>query len=312
MPHCELKWEMSLKMIRKLLFVLLRLTCIPLFIREVVQRRRVTIILYHDIEPDIASKHFKILKSKYNIISLKDYVEARKTGEVGKLPPKSLIISFDDGYKGNHSLKPLLEKHGIPVVIFLCSSIVGTKRHFWWEHNIGNYTTAYMSKIGTEKRLDILNKYGFNEAKEFGDRQALSRGEIEDMKGIVDFQSHGMFHPFLPRCSTERVCKEIFQSKENLENNYGLKIYALSYPNGDYSDREISMAEKAGYECAVTVDVGFNSDNTDLFRLKRISIRDGADISELLVKASGLWVYIKNMFTGKPYGYVNSDEPNWR
>jgi peptidoglycan/xylan/chitin deacetylase (PgdA/CDA1 family) len=169
-----------------------------------------------------------------------------------------------------------------------------------------------MSKIADENRLEILNRHGFDETQEFDERQALSKLEIEDMKEIVDFQSHGMSHPFLPRCSTERARQEIFQSKEDLENKYGLKIYALSYPNGDYSDREISIAKKTGYNCAITVDVGFNSNNTDLFRLKRISMNDDADASELLVKASGLWAYIKNMFAGKSHGYLKSDELDWR
>jgi len=48
-------------MIRKLLFILLRLTLIPFFIREVIQRKRTTILVYHDIKPEIADMHFEIL-----------------------------------------------------------------------------------------------------------------------------------------------------------------------------------------------------------------------------------------------------------
>jgi len=140
--------------------------------------------------------------------------------------------------------------------------------------------------------LEILRKLGFEREKEFEDRQALSKDEIEEMKNIVDFQSHTMFHPILTKCSAERANKEILQSKMDLENNYGLRIYALSYPNGDCSDREILMAKKAGYECGITVDLGFNSQNTDLFRLKRICIDDVADINELLVTVAGLWDFL--------------------
>ena len=277
-------------MVRKLVSILLRFTLIPFFIREFNQRKKVTIILYHDIKPDTASMHFKALKSKYNVISLKDYIKARKLGK--KLPPKSLIITFDDGFKSNHKLKPILKKHKITATIFLCSGIVGTNRRFWWKHNIDKNTREYLKNIPNKKRLEILRKLGFEREKEFEDRQALSKDEIEEMKNIVDFQSHTMFHPILTKCSAERANKEILQSKMDLENNYGLRIYALSYPNGDCSDREILMAKKAGYECGITVDLGFNSQNTDLFRLKRICIDDVADINELLVTVAGLWDFL--------------------
>ncbi len=280
-------------MIRKLLFILLRLTLIPFFIREVIQRKRTTILVYHDIKPEIADTHFEILKSKYSIISLRDYVNAKKLGKVDRLPPKSLIITFDDGYKSNYKLKPILEKYNILSTIFLCSAIVGTNRHFWFKHGIGNDTCEYVKNISDKKGLQILRKFGFEERKEFNDRQALSKNEIEEMKDIVDFQSHTMFHPLLPKCSVERALKEISQSKKDLEHKYRLRIYALSYPNGDYSDRETSIAQKIGYECAITVDLGFNSQHTDLFRLKRICIKDDADVNELLVKTSGFWGYIK-------------------
>ncbi len=275
-------------MFRRLVSFLLRATLIPFLIREIIQKKRVTILYYHDIIPKRADEHFKTLKSKYDIISLKEYIEAKRTGKVNELPPKSLIITFDDGFKGNYELKPLLEKYGIPATIFLCSGIVGTNRHFWWKQNIDKKTRGFLKRVPNERRLEILRGFGFEEKKEFKERQALSKNEIEGMKNIVDFQSHTIFHPILTKCSKEKAYEEILQSKKDLENNYGFKIHALSYPNGDYSDRELLMAKKAGYKCGVTVDLGFNSQNTDLFRLKRIYIDGNAGPNELLVRSSGL------------------------
>jgi len=279
-------------MFRKMASIILRFTLIPFFIREFIQRKKVTIIYYHDIKPETADKHFKALSSKYNIISLKDYIKSKKLGKVDKLPHKSLIITFDDGFKNNHKLKPILEKYKIPVTIFLCTGIVGTRRHFWWKNIIDKNMRESLKNIPDEKRLEILKKFGFEEKKEFKDRQSLSKSEIEEMKNVVDFQSHTMFHPILTKCSTERVYKEISQSKIDLENNYGLRVYGLSYPNGNCSDREISIAKEMGYECGLTVDLGFNSQDTDLFRLKRIHIDDDVDTNELLVRVSGLLGYI--------------------
>ena len=283
-------------MIRKLAFLFLRLSLVPFFIREVIQRKKATIIVYHSIEPNIADIHFRTLKSKYNVISLGDYVRAKKIGTLDNLPPKSLVITFDDGYGSNYKLKPLFAKHQIPSTIFLCSAIVNTNRHFWFEHKIGDNNLQFLKSLPNEKRLKVLMEYGFEEKKEFKERQALSKNEIMEMTNIVDFQSHTMFHPILTRCSDARVYREISESKEDLEHNFRLKIYALAYPNGDYSDREIAIAKEAGYECGLTLDIGFNSQNTDLFRLKRIPMRDESDINELIVKTSGLWGYIRKVF----------------
>jgi len=289
-------------MIKELSFMFLRVTLLPFLIREFIQRKRITILLYHDLEPEIAEKHFKMLKNRYNIISLRDYVNARKIGKVNELPLKSLIITFDDGFKNNYKLKPIFRKYNIPVTIFLCSRIVCSNRHFWFKHKVDSQKIVELKQISDKKRLEYLAKLGFKEEKEFQNRQALSLDEIEDLKNIVDFQSHTMFHPFLPKCSRDKAFKEIFQSKKDLEDNLGLSIYAISYPDGYYSYREISIARKVGYECGLTVDLGLNTQETDIFRLKRIGIKNNSRNNELLVKACGLWGYIKKIFKGNSHG----------
>lgn len=280
-------------MLKRVICVLLRITLIPFFIREIIQRKKVTIILYHDIKADTVDRHFRVLQAKYNIISLRDYLAARTLREPNRLPPKALIITFDDGHRGNYELRPVLERYKIPVTIFLCSGIVGTNRHFWFRQNINNSRDKQWRKMAKVQRWEILMETGFEETKEFSDRMALCDDEIRDMINLVDFQSHTVFHPILPHCSDNRAQREIGESKKELESKYNIDIYALSYPNGDYSDRDIQIAKEMGYKCGVTVDLGFNSENSDLFRLKRICMDDEAGISELLVKASGLWEYIK-------------------
>ena len=123
----------------------------------------------------------------------------------------------------------------------------------------------------------------------------MSAGEIEEMKPLVDFQSHTVYHPLLPQCAPARAAAEISESKTELENKFGLSVYALAYPNGDYTAREVAAAEAAGYTCALSLDHGFNSRTTPPFQLKRICISDDASVDELLVKASGLWGFLKNL-----------------
>lgn len=273
----------------------MRFSLLPFVIRVFAQRKKITIIGYHDLNPELADKHLNILKKKYNVIPLKDYINAKRYAEAKVLPLKSLIITFDDGNCGNYKLIPVLKKYNIPVTIFICSGIVGTNRHFWF-NQVNSETRKFLMKVPDKERLEILNSYGFKEEREFKNRQALSDKDIEGMKGIVDFQAHTIFHPILVNCPIGRIEKEIVQCKKDLEEKYNLDIYAFSYPNGDYSRREIKIVKEAGYECALTVEPGFNSLHTDSYRLKRIGIRDKADISELLVKTSGLWIVFQKLF----------------
>jgi len=278
-------------------FFFLRTSALPFFIREVVQRRRVTILVYHKLPPQTADRHFEALRRRYNIISLADYL-AYRTDASRELPPKPLIVTFDDGHQGNYALKPILEKHGIRMTLFLCSGLVGTNRHFWFETEMSESMRQGLKRVSDAERLEALAQLGFSETAEQATRQALSANEIEDMKPVVDFQSHTVYHPLLPQCSEPRALDEIRDSKIQLEDKFGLSINALAYPNGDYSAREIAAAQQSGYQCALSLDPGFNSRQTPAFQLKRICINDDASLTELIVKASGLWEFLKNLARG--------------
>ena len=273
--------------------------------REIVQRRKVTFLLFHDMDVVDAERNFTYLKKHYLIIGLSDYLEAVRLGV--KLPPKSVVITFDDGHVSNYQMLPVIQRLQIPVTIFLCSSIVGTHRHFWFRHSEDMRSLVEsLKQLTNQQRLDAMRQWGFEQQKEFDDTQALTKDQIAEMKDVVDFQSHTCFHPILPKCDNIEAQWEITESKRQLESDYGLEISALSYPNGDYSLRDIKMAKEAGYSCAVTVDSGYNGFHTDLFRIKRFSVNDAKTITELMVKASGCYALMKHKLHKPSYGFKPS------
>ena len=275
------------------MFALLRFSGLPALIRETRQRNRVTIVVYHALEAERAREHFAAFKSRYNIISLSQFMAVRSGKTIGRLPPKSLIITFDDGHKSNYGLTPLIQAERIPLTIFLCSGIVGTNRHYWWLHAQDGDEAQRLKGLPDEQRTAALFNKGYADGREYEVRHALSHQEISEMKAVVDFQSHTVFHPILPACTNERVHTEIIESKVALEKEHGLSIYALAYPNGDYSDREVEILKQAGYSCGLTLDDGFNDSATDLYRLRRVALPDDAGVNEVLVKTSGLWSFLK-------------------
>lgn len=291
-------------MIHNFIFRFLRLSGLPYISRELLQKKKISILLFHDINPRDADCCFKYLSKHYNIIGLNDFLAA--CYQKINLPNKSLIITFDDGYVGNYDLLPIIKSYNIPITIFLCAGIVDTHKHFWYKEVNSKDKIDHLKKIPNYQRLRFLLKTGFQQDLEFEEAQSLSKKHIDQMKNFVNFQSHSLYHPILPKCNIEITKQEINESKNKLEKDYGLKINAFSYPNGEYSDRDIELVKNAGYECAITVDFGFNTINSDLYRLKRLSVNDPWNINELIVKASGVWGFLNKILRrGKSIGWSN-------
>ena len=275
--------------------------------REAVQRRKVTFLLFHDMDAADAERNFGYLKRHYNIIGLNDYLDAVNDGK--RLPNKAVVITFDDGHASNYTLLPVIKRMQIPITIFLCSSIVGTHRHFWFRHNTEiKPQIEALKKIPNGRRLETLRQYGFSQEQEYDDTQALSKKQIEEMIPWVNFQSHTCFHPILPQCNDTAAENEIIGSRRQLEEVFGLTVNALSYPNGDYSTRDISLTQAAGYECGITVDSGYNNLKSNLFRLKRFSVNDAENTTELMVKASGCYALLKHRLHKPSYGFKATHE----
>ncbi|MFD2822503.1 polysaccharide deacetylase family protein [Lacinutrix iliipiscaria] len=270
-------------------------------LRFLKQRNKVTILLLHDPSPDNFDALLKTLTKKYNFISLKDYLEHRANRSLSTLPHYTAILTFDDGHKENYKLLPIFKKYSIPATIFLCSSLVNSNKHFWSNYNIPKQELQKIKKMPYDDMLLYLKTLGYIKDKEYEERHALNLSEIQEMLAskLIDFQAHTMYHPILINLNESDSKREIECSKKELENLLGNDIYAFAYPNGDYSNREINFVKKSGYQCAVTVDYGYNDDKTDLFRLKRISLNDTGSVQENIIKATGFWRFIKK----QSYGY---------
>ena len=276
---------------RKLIFKILRYSFLPIILRELVQRKHTTILVFHNPDLITVKTSFEYLSKNYKIISLRKYIEL--INNKIPIPSKSIIITFDDGYKENYKLLDIIKKFQIPITIFVCSDLIGTNRHFWWTHPYGLYKNSYLKKLSNKERLSIIAKYDNSNQEDLLDkgRQSLNLKEFDEMVdcGLVDFQSHTMSHPILNSCDNEEAFNEINDSKKKLERDYNLDIFAIAYPNGNYSKREVEIIKNTGYKCALTAKPGINKIHTNVFELKRLGIRNNSNKDEIIVRASGLW-----------------------
>jgi peptidoglycan/xylan/chitin deacetylase (PgdA/CDA1 family) len=255
-------------------------------------------MFHHDVDPETLDVQLGALSKRYSLIALRDCIEALESGRMDTLPPKPLVLTFDDGWRGNYDLLTVFRKYGITPTIFICSGIVGTSRQFWWSAVDDAGEAQRLKTVSDTDRLEALSARGYVETADSPERAALSRSEIEEMCATVDFQSHTVYHPILTRCDDARSWHEISDCREMLQRDYGLDIFAFAYPNGDYSDREVRFLADAGYRCAVTVETGLNGARADVYRLKRIGLPGAASANEAIVRACVLPTQLRHMLFG--------------
>jgi peptidoglycan/xylan/chitin deacetylase (PgdA/CDA1 family) len=101
-------------------------------------RAQCVILLYHRVaqlesdpwglcvSPPVFDEHLTVLR-RYRIVRLSGL-------SPDSLKPRSVAVTFDDGYADNlHCAKTLLEKHDVPATFFVTTGYLGNAREFWWD-----------------------------------------------------------------------------------------------------------------------------------------------------------------------------------
>lgn len=249
-----------------------------MLIREWVCRHRVAILLYHDPKPAVFAKHIAYLSRHYTVVPLDILVSAIHRKDFSQIPPKSVVITIDDGHVGNITLLPIFKQYRVRPTLYVCTQIIDTHRHFWFKvPGQSKAEKERLKSLPNAERLACLKRTAnFEPEKVYPDRQALNVSEMQEMAERADFQPHTRFHPILPRCTEMECEKEVLESKRDLETLLGIKCSHFSYPNGDYTEREIEIVKTGGFHSARTTDIGWNTVDTPLYQLKAVPITDDA------------------------------------
>jgi peptidoglycan/xylan/chitin deacetylase (PgdA/CDA1 family) len=208
------------------------------------------------------------LSRKYRVLTLDevvDHMERRRP-----LPPRSVTLTFDDGYLDNYELAlPILVKHRVPATIYLVSSTLTARKPVWtatlryafvstklmhatlpdahgaetaWgledagrrDRAIRHYTNVLnvLSLARRDEMLaELLDRLRIETAP---DARAwfLSPAQVREMmRHGVAFGAHTVTHPNLPGIDRLEAEREITESKAALEAALGVRVVHFSYPN---------------------------------------------------------------------------------
>lgn len=275
-------------------------------------RNAVTIVVYHDPDPEVLREHLRWYAKHYGFTTLDAVATAMETGRWDKLPDYPLVITFDDGHRNNTALAPLFREFDLRPTIYLCSQIVGTARPYWWK-------TAAADGIGVERlkrvpdpeRRRLLAEAGNDPDKDGDDRQAMTWDEIARMTDVADYGAHTRTHPILLQCDDDRCSDEIALCRADLEEALGRSCRHFAFPNGDFSDREVEEIRRAGYRTARTIDPGFNDASTDPLRLKAFPVSDDATVEWLSVQLTGIPAWLRKRKAANTGDSANGAMPEW-
>ncbi len=220
------------------------------FKEKIILRKPLTILMYHSVSdaPDfftVRPSDFEwqmeyLYENNYHIISFPEILE--KLEKKQKLPSRSVIITFDDGYEDNYlTAFSILRRYNFPATIFLTTSRINDK----------DYTNK------RNKKLPMLNW-----------------GQIQKMykSGFIDFEPHTVSHPRLSQMTIKQARIEIEESRKEIEKRLGKECNLFAYPYGDYNNQVLELIKELGFRAALTTKKGFIKNNNQIFCLRRNSI----------------------------------------
>jgi peptidoglycan/xylan/chitin deacetylase (PgdA/CDA1 family) len=224
----------------------------------------VPILMYHSIseraEARRAFRNFTISPNLFaahlNYLSQPGYTGltvtrfARSVRARLPLPPRPIVITFDDGFADFFSSAlPILQRHGFPATLYITASYIGGTS-LWLRHE-GETT-----------------------------RPMLIWDQVHEINAAgIECGAHSLSHAPLDTLAAEAASVEIANCKNVLQENLSTEVESFAYPFGYYTLATQRFVRQAGYTSACAVKHAFSSTDDDLFALARLHVTAGAGIN---------------------------------
>lgn len=266
---------------------------------------RLSIVIFHRVrpapdplfpdDPDIQrfDQICAWLSAWYRVLPLDEAVERMARGA---LPPRSLAITFDDGYADNHDLAlPILQAHGLCATFFIATGFLGGGR-MWNDTVIDAVRQSGQPSLDLKglrlpglERIELLTTPQRQEAihrllgalKYLPHAQRLQMSECiaeqahvaprtdlmmtaDQVRGLasggMQIGAHTVAHPIMAALDDATAERELAQSKCELESLLGRPVTLFAYPNGkpgqDYRRRDVELVRRLGFKAAVSTAPG--------------------------------------------------------
>ena len=244
-----------------------------------------------------------MLADCFNVLPLDQAIHTLKSG---RLPPRAVCITFDDGYRSIHDLAlPILKELNLPATVFVTTGYVDDN-NMWNDrilcavrrlpkglldlndmglgtHHIQTIEdrvqamhklTEDAKYLPPKKRLELTEKLEQFAGEVHEPGQMLTRAMIQTLaQEGIELGAHTISHPILTSLDDSSAYAEIAGGKQQLEQIISKPVRLFAYPNGkagmDFDMRHVAMAKEAGYTAAFTTALGAASKAHDPFQIPR-------------------------------------------
>lgn len=204
------------------------------------------ILCYHDVaenediytvSPTLLEQHINyLLQEGYTFIDAQTYVDINK-GLV-QAPPKSVMLTFDDGYLSFYTqVYPLLKKHNIPALF----SIVGSWMNGNKPSEVGELVTwEQLREMQASGLVTIAShSYALHHWAEINSSQDKS---IPAQSRLFINSRYETAEAF-----ASRIRFDLFRAQQQMEKNLGQPAKFLVWPYGGYNEAASMIAEEMAF-----------------------------------------------------------------
>lgn len=177
------------------------------------------------------------------------------TDRQAELPPRALLITFDDGYADlqEHAFS-VLEQAGFPATVFLVTGALGA-------------TTSWDASLGA------------------GSNALLDAGAVERWNGRgIEFGSHSRTHADLTALGPTALREELAGSAEDLAALLSEPPIAVAYPWG-LASNEVREAAAGSYRLGFCAEGSANRPGCDPLLLGRTMVQPADTAIEVVLRA---------------------------
>lgn len=252
----------------------------------------VPVLMYHHVSPVDGMITSSVANFEDNLkwLSKRGYRSLTSDEFAGHLegrpvPPRSILITFDDGYLDNWVYAyPLMKRYGFNGIIFLVTSWIGDG--------------PVRPHLGQNALPETPSHHDCEDRIEQGraDEVMLRWSEIEAMRvdGVFEFHSHTHTHTrwdLSPEkaAKNERMEQELADSRRILQERLGSVSQHFCWPQGYFDEDYIRLAQDAGFRYLYTTrPFGQNKPGSDPSRIYRIAVRNttGNSVGRRIVVAA--------------------------
>jgi len=263
------------------------------------QRAQPVTLMYHGIAAGPAGtmsaavfeQHIRFLKQHFDFAG-PDLASSNGAGR------QQVLLTFDDGLRNNAEVAaPILRRHGVPAVFFVCSRHAAPDAYLWFsylsalENNVRWKSFSFRGDLydmtpgvrrqsierlrrvllslkphpsamyqAIEQELPPLEDFVTRR-----ERRDLYEGMTAEQVGelaadpLFAIGVHTADHPFLSLCDAAEVRRQLETNRTWIENATGRPCRFVAYPAGDYNATVTDICSDMGFAKGFGVDTGGRS-----------------------------------------------------